>query len=250
MGADQLLYRCSYSDGTHVVVVDDLTTNTVQTVTEAPDEPWRSGSMAPNGGFVAFTGTPAGAEGAAPTDVFVFDVRSRTLDRLPRDYGGAVNRDSVSAGISIDGQTVLVSSSAPPSRPAATGEVYLFDRRSHQFTLVPSPDRLVGLPALSGDGRHVAFAAQPGDNQNIAAYVFDAGSPAPVVVSPCAPATAGADCHVGVSEDGRKVTFTASRCVDVTGVPGRSDGIFTFDRSTGTMHRDGDARDTGGCTSP
>jgi hypothetical protein len=253
MGADVLLYRCSYADGTHQVIANDLTKNTVTPVTEAPDRPWRSGSMAPGGAFVAFTG--AGAVGApsapAPTDVFVFDLGAKTLDRLPRDIGGVADRSSTSAGISVDGRTVLVSTPPPPSRPDATEELYLFDRTTRQYTVVPTPGRVTGAVALSGDGRHVGFqAVPPTAGQGAAAYAFDFGGNASAFVSMCAGPGSDADCAVHISEDGGAVTFTAQPCVSVTGTSDRTGGTYTFDRAKGTIHKDADATDTRDCTPP
>lgn len=245
MGADVLLYRCSYSNGTHEVVANDLTRNTVTIVTEAPDRPWSSGSMAPGGGFVVFTGAAPATDSGGATDVFVFDLATKTLDRLPRDFGGATDRDSVSAGISIDGRSVLLST-ATSSAPANL-KLFLFDRQTRQFEAVPAPDRVVGDAVLSGDGHHVGFVAQPGPDQNDAVYVFDSGSPAVAFVSPCAPDGVAADCRVHITENGASVTFTASLCVTVTGTTDRSGGTYTFDRTTGTIRKDGPAGTSASC---
>ena len=241
MGADVLLYRCSYADGTHQVIANDLTKNTVTPVTEAPDRPWQSGSMAPGGGFVVFTG--AGAVAApnqpGPTDVFVFDLVSKTLDRLPRDFDGVTDHSSMSAGISIDGSTVLVSTGA---------QLYLFDRRSRAYTLVPTPNRLTGSAALSGDGKHVGFEAHPTPEQGPAAYAYDAGGSTAAFISLCAGPGSDTDCRVGISESGSAVTFNAEPCVSVTGTNDRTGGTYTFDRDRGTVHKDADAAETRDCT--
>ena len=59
-----------------------------------------------------------------------------------------------------------------PSRPAANGELYLFDRQARAFTLVPTPDRLVGAAVLSGDGRHVGSAIQAAHRAQMMFYAF------------------------------------------------------------------------------
>lgn len=248
MGADVLLYRCTYPGGTHVVIANDLTRNTVTPVAEASDRPWRSGSMAPGGAFVVFTGegTTSTPGGPAPTDVFVYDLGGKALDRLPRDFGGLRDRSNTSAGISIDGRSVLVSTAAPPTRPGGNRELYLFDRTSRMYTLVPTPDRLVGVAALSGDGEHVGFAAIPGPGQGTAAYAYDAGEASASFISLCG--TSDHDCAVGISENGGAVTFTAEPCVSVVGTSDRTGGTYTFDRAKGTVHKDADAAETRDCT--
>jgi hypothetical protein len=207
--------------------------------------------MAPGGAFVVFTGagTVTAPGAAAPTDVFVFDLGAKTLDRLPRDFGGTADRSSTSRGISIDGTTVLVSTPPPPSRPDATEELYLFDRTTRQYTVVPSPDHVTGAAALSGDGRHVGFeAVPPTAGQGAAAYAFDRGDDTSAFISLCSPSGSDADCDVHISEDGGTVTFTAEPCVPVTGTSDRTGGTYTFDRAKGTIHKDADAAETRDCT--
>ena len=244
MGADVLLYRCEYGAnggdaGTHEIVVHDLTTNKVQIITEAPDRPWLSGSMAPTGKFVVFTGSQTVYHQRTPSDVFVFEVSTAAIDRLPRDYGGATNRDGHADGISGDGRTVLLSSWRPPGDPSTNAELYLFDRQTRQFSLVPTSGVMVGSPALSGDGHHVAINAKPEPKADNAVYAYDVGATSAELVSRCTPDAAGnPDCKVGISEDGRRVTFTAWPCIAVTGTDDRSGGTYTFDRSTGTIHKD------------
>ncbi|HZQ85546.1 MAG TPA: hypothetical protein VFA83_11940 [Acidimicrobiales bacterium] len=250
MGGDVLLYRCRYADDSQVVIANDLTNNTVTPVKESPDRSWRSGSMAPGGAYVVFTGSGPGTSTTTSTDVFVFDLGTKTLDRLPRAFGGQTDRDAESRGISIDGRSVLVSSTAPPTRPGATGELYLFDRLTRSFALVPGPDNMIGTAALSGDGRHVGFEAVPATDQGPAAYAYDAGAAAASFVSLCGEVGSDTDCGVHISEDGSAVTFTAAPCVSVTGTSDRTGGTYTFDRGKGTVHKDADAVDTRDCTPP
>ncbi|MEW2524175.1 hypothetical protein [Streptomyces sp. NPDC047071] len=94
-------------------------------------------------------------------DVFVRDLRSGRTERVSvGDDGAQLDGSTSEAGISADGRYVAFSSDAPgvaPGQPTGGGEkVFVRDRTAGRTELVPTEGNS-GSPAISGDGRYVAY---------------------------------------------------------------------------------------------
>lgn len=155
----------------------------------------REASVSGSGRFVAFTSR---ADNLVPgdkphsEDVFVRDVKlNRTVlvSRLGK-RGPRANRNSGRPSISADGRFVAFQSRADnlsPADPDVNQDIYVKDLRTGRLILVsrglggkPSDGRS-GVPAISSDGRFVAFAStaanlSPGDTDHyMAFYRFEIG---------------------------------------------------------------------------
>jgi Tol biopolymer transport system component len=157
--------------------------------------------------------------------------------------------------------------------PMENYDVFLYDWTAGSTTLVSrsgtspgfSGDRASAQPAISADGRYVAFASSATDlirgladtNQTSDVFLFDRVTGATILVSRSSaagpPKTAdGASTHPLLSADGRYVAYE-SEATDLvpgqTDIPGAPD-VFLFDRVTGTTtlvsHSRGNAADAAG----
>ncbi|MCI3935067.1 TolB family protein [Streptomyces sp. AN091965] len=94
-------------------------------------------------------------------DVFVRDLRSGRTERVSvGDDEAQLDGSTSEAGISADGRYVVFSSDAPgvvPGQPTGGSEqVFVRDRAAGRTELVPTEGNS-GSPAISGDGRYVAY---------------------------------------------------------------------------------------------
>ncbi|HET9769577.1 MAG TPA: hypothetical protein VFS16_01715, partial [Acidimicrobiia bacterium] len=171
------------------VFVRDLVAGTTVEVRNAGGEPGDDASSAPalsaDGRVVAFvtaaTNLVPGDTGGA-SDVVVFDRVSGGLERVSVGPGNTpADRDSDAPHLSADGRFVAFSSEATNLSPADTNkraDIFVRDRRLGTTTRVsvgPAPagpgagpvateaDRSSAHPALSGDGRFVAFESAAGN---------------------------------------------------------------------------------------
>jgi Tol biopolymer transport system component len=159
--------------------------------------------------------------------VFACDLRSGRIERADVSDSGA-QPDSYSYGgaISADGRYVVFTSAAGNLVPGATAgveNVYLRDLRRHHTELISastgSGPQVGGSsqPAVSADGRYVAFSSNradlvPGDTNSAAdVFVRDRRTGSTVLVSvhsDGAPAAAGSF-RPSISADGSRVVFTS-----------------------------------------
>jgi len=135
---------------------------------------------------VAFASTsPALARGDtnAVSDVFVYDVKARRLNRVSVSSRGAqANKPASHPAISGDGRLVVFESAATNLAPVATrrgsdtaaSEIFLHDRRTGQTTCVSEGSariqRKLGLPyhtntepSISADGRYICYLTRLSD---------------------------------------------------------------------------------------
>ncbi len=196
-------------------------------------------------------------------DVYAMDLTSGAVTRISVDGNGVQSSlgFSFSPAVSADGQVVAFASSAPlnaaAARQAARGthsnlrQVYVRDLADGSTTLISGagenwPDGASVRPAISGDGRFVAFASDATnlvrDDRNRAADIFlhDRRTGATALVSRSAeggPAN-GRSLAPAVSFDGRFVAFQsdASNLVCARHCPSSSGDInllwdvFVWDR--------------------
>lgn len=188
-------------------------------------------------------------------DVFVYDRVTETLDRVSVAVDGTEgNGSSFFASISDDGRYVAFHSEATnlhPDDTDATADVYVKDRQTNAVHLISS-DGLGGsgdgpshVPALSGDGRYVAFESAAsnlvaGDNNNkFDVFVRDLQNGTTELVS---------DSHEGfaaddnsflpqISADGRYVAFESYATNIVTGDTNAVGDVFVHDRNDGSTIR-------------
>jgi Tol biopolymer transport system component len=241
--------------GAHTTSLVSVSTSEVQgnSDSEAP-------SISADGLRVAFTSfgdnlVPADTNDS--DDVFVRDLGAGTTLRIsiPGALGQA-NDDSTNPSISADGRWVAFSSHADNLVPVDTnGTLDVFVRDLQNFSTervslssaeVQGNDRSV-LPAISGDGRYVAFVSEasnlvPGDTNDPTpgqigggddVFVRDrvAGRTTRVNVRSNGNQTAGDVSSPAISADGRWVAFS-SRATNLLGndLNGNDADVFLHDR--------------------
>ena len=208
---------------------------------------WDNEDVAINadGRFVAFTSSasnlvPGDANGQK--DVFV---RDRLTDRTERVSIGADGRESANsssvASISADGRFVAFIMGVPDPRGApylVRWDVFVRDRTGGTTERVTSPGRpgadSAEAPAISPDGRFVAFASRAADPvKGSVLFIRDRDTGAIQEL----PGTGGASGPLSVSDGGRLVAFTSGATDLVAGDTNRDTDVFAADRSAGTVER-------------
>lgn len=208
-------------------------------------------------------------------DIYLFDSRDRRLHRVSLDSGGrqAAAGESVTPAASGDGRYVVFASSADLDRSSAHSSrgrpnpaVFLRDRLRNLTTRVglarggQMPDGASWAPAISADGRYVAFVSAATNlvstDRNRAPDVFlaDLQGGAVQLVSRKAgdavPAN-GASANPVLSADGRFIAFQSeasnmvcARCTMTTEDVNLLWDVFLLDRESRTILRI--SRDTAG----
>ena len=248
------------TNGFEDVFVADRMTGAVERVSVTTagvqgDRNSRFASISADGRYVAFessaTNLVAGDTNGS-FDVFVHDRQTGTTERVSVDSSGAqANSDSLFAAISADGRYVAFESAATNLVAGDTNacmDVFVHDRqtgttvRASVDSSGTQGDSYSLYPAISADGRYVAFASQAtnlvaGDTNGWAdIFVRDlqTGTTERVDVGPGG-AEGDADSSVpSISADGRYVAFE-SQATDL--VAGDTNGwidVFVRDRQNGT----------------
>jgi TolB protein len=211
-----------------------------------PDQP----AVSAGGRYVAFT---SGASNLVPGDtngafdVFVRDTRMLTTSRVSLTAdGGQVDGMSYSQDISADGRYVVFTSKGTnilPGDPNPVGNVYLRDRVAGTTVRATPPASRAGWPAISADGRYVAYATAqplvPGDtNQREDVYVWarETGALERVSVSTTGGYPDRGSHSPSLSNDGRLVAFY-SEATNLVPRHGYHPGVFVRDRMAGTTTR-------------
>jgi surface antigen len=229
-------------DATQDVFVRDLVTSTTRLVSRATGSSGAKAndtSSAPaishDGRYAAFTSQAANldpADGDGASDVFVRDLQTETMMLASRASGSAGVKDrSIDPAVSSDGRYVAFVSNASkldPDDVDTVADVFVRDVQAGTTTLVSRAAGFSGAkgddasssPAISGDGRYVAFTSQasnldPDDrDHSLDVFVRDVQAGTTTLVS----RPAGTEAVWGeypssspaISGDGRYVAFVSA----------------------------------------
>jgi len=218
-------------------------------------------ALSGDGRYIAFESEASNlvpADSNGQWDVFVHDRQTGATTRVSvASNGSPANGASDFPTLSADGRYVAFGSQASNLVPADTNgawDVFVHDRQTATTTRVSvASDGTPGnghsaIPALSADGRHVAFISQasnlvPGDNNRIGildVFVHDLDTGATTLVSVASDggqANDGSETLIRLSADGRYVAFVSPA---TNLVPGDTNGAFddfVHDRQTGATTR-------------
>jgi len=260
-----------YETDTHVLMLRDRTEDAVRPLQrgrEPPNGPSRTASMSADGRYVAFaSGATNLVDGDDANgmidDVYLADTAGMTFRRIS---AGAAETEpqagsAFAPAISEDGRFVAFSSTAPIDARAAASKIrvlniYLYDTRTGTTSAVTvshrrgTADGSSYSPAISGDGRYVAFVSNAtnlmrrGDrNRTSDVYLRDtvAGTTELISRTPSGDGGNGSSRHPAISADGRYVVFQSEAsdlaCGERCAVPDRDINlvadIFRRDRQTG-----------------
>jgi Tol biopolymer transport system component len=219
--------------------------------------PSHATSLSADGRFVVFTSeaanlVPGDTNGA--TDVFVHDLQTgQTVRASVTSKGAQGNGFSGDGVISADGHYVAFDSYARNLVPRDTNggrDVFLHDLRTGKTTRLDvnsygrqtTRSSMSGQPAISGDGRYVAFTSTAtnlvsGDtNRSPDVFVRDRKSGRTVRVSlgvrsrQARDATRGGSSYPSISADGRLIAFVSSATNLVSRDTNRRADVFVRDR--------------------
>jgi Tol biopolymer transport system component len=217
------------------VFIVDLLTNKIERVSvNDRQEQGNAASYEPavsaDGRFVAFHSSAANlvlADTNGVSDIFIHDRLTHTTERVSvSSFGGQANGGSFAAAVSADGAVVAFDSLATnlaTGAAAAGADVLVHDRRSGITTLVStaadgSPaDGASFRPALSADGRVVAFSSQaanlvPADSNgqsDVFLHDLQTAATTRVSVRHSGGQADGASSAVAVSADGSFAAFVS-----------------------------------------
>ena len=271
----------SVGDGTVMgteIVLRDRVQNTARRVSRGTSEgsvqeSSRAPAISEDGRVVAFasgaTDLVAGRdENGTKEDVYLFEVTTGLVRRISVDSQGVQRPDGASfaPSVSADGRYVAFTSTATldggearssSGRPVAS--VYVRDLQlgvTERVSVCPDgmlPDGGSSDPAISRDGRYVAFASEatnlvPGDrNRSADVFLRDLRTHSSVLISRSANGGAanGRSGNPAVSADGRFVAFQsqasdlicARRCPAAVEDINLLSDVFLFDRGNGVMIR-------------
>lgn len=224
---------------------------------EANGLPVSAPAVSQSGAIVAFDSTATNlvagdANGAA--DVFVRDTVNNTTTRVSIATSGIEgNSDSFGPALSDDGRFVAFASNASNLVAGASGtQVYLRDRTNGTTTLVSrntvanAGNGVSKGPAVSGDGRFVAFTSTSTDlvaadtNAHTDVFVRDMLLGTTLRASVRTTGLQGNDespTTPGITSDGRYVVFTSLSSNLVSGDANGTWDVFVFDRTLLTTAR-------------
>jgi Tol biopolymer transport system component len=177
-----------------------------------------------DGRYVAFTSSAPNLADGVPsnaTEVFVRDLRNHTTVWVSGPVAPALRGDSFAPSISADGRRIAFASRSPGLLLpfGATRGALVRDLGEGPLTLASRADGsegepLIGggSPALSADGRNLAFTALPPRGGDLSVMVRDLTVGATAVLGGPGETDAsfGSVSAPSISGDGRLVTFTAA----------------------------------------
>jgi Tol biopolymer transport system component len=110
--------------------------------------------------------------------------------------------------------------------------VFVQDVRTGTTTAIPDRGAMAGEPALSADGRTVAFTLRSAAGSSVHAHDLDSGRTE--LISRAAAPAAGSSSRPSISGDGRRVAFTSDAWNLSERKCNAARGIFVRDRDRGT----------------
>ncbi|MEX1019067.1 MAG: carboxypeptidase regulatory-like domain-containing protein, partial [Litorilinea sp.] len=190
-------------------------------------------------------------------DIFVYDRAAAQMARVSvTSAGGQGTRDSYLPAIAADGNVVAFVSQARnlvADDTNSAADIFVHDRRTGQTQRVSvsstgaqaNGTSGISAPALSADGRYVAFASLannlvPGDTNNAAdVFIHDrqTGHTQRVSVRSAGAQADGASTAPTLSGDGRYVAFLSSAPNLASGDPAAQTHVYLHDRQTRTTVR-------------
>jgi Tol biopolymer transport system component len=217
-----------------------------------------SPAISANGRYVAFRSSASNLVGSDTNqafDVFVHDQANGTTTRVSVATGGAQGNDQSGApSISASGQWIAFASAASNLVPNDTNnqqDVFVYDQLTRTTTRVSvgaggaQGNDVSWQPAISADGRWVAFASQANNlvagDTNLAFDVFVHDRQTRTTTR-ASVATAGAQANdvsrdPTISADGRLVAFASVANNLVPGDTNVREDVFVHDRETGATTR-------------
>src|SRR3990172_7658500 len=215
-------------------------------------------AISADGRFVAFssdaTNLVSGDTNLA-SDIFVRDRQTGSTERVSVDGAGSqANGSSYEPAISADGRFVGFSSMASnlvPGDTNGTRDIFVHDRqtgateRANVDSAGSEANAAAFFPAISGDGRFVAFSSDAGNlvpadaNGTTDIFVRDrqAGTTERASLNSAGSEGNGASDESAVSSDGRFVTFRSLSSNLVAGDTNSVHDVFLHDPQTGTTDR-------------
>lgn len=246
------------NDKSDIFIHDRQTSNTTLISKDSNGKPGNNDSDAPSisadGRYVVFMSLAdnlAQGDTNGNPDIFIHDRQTGETKLVSRNSGGkSGNSDSRESAISPDGKYVAFKSAADNLVPGDTNgksDIFVHDVQTGSTTLISkdingkSANGPSSLPALSGDGRYVAFESVAsnlvsGDtNGHPDAFVHDRKTGKTSIVSSAndgAPGNSDGCMVPAISFDGRYVAFE-SRAANLVPGAGDSNGmnnVFVRDR--------------------
>lgn len=206
-------------------------------------------SISSDGRLVAFVSLSSNlVTGVSGHQIYVRDRQTGQTTVVSKSSAGVTGGGTSNApAISADGRFVAFVSTSGNLVPSVSGtQIYVHDRQTAQTTLISQDNSAVpgngvsATPAISADGRFVAFASlstnlgAAGGNQQI--YIHDRltganGNTSLISKDSGATAGNGNSSTPSVSGDGRYVAFVSGATNLVAGFSGQQ--IYVHDRNTG-----------------
>jgi Tol biopolymer transport system component len=217
-----------------------------------------SPSISPDGRYVAFASAATDlvpGDTNARSDIYVYDRVTGDMERVSvKSNGEEVNGDSSSPSVSTDGWEIAFSSIASDlvsSDTNARRDIFVRERRNPTTRRVSvstsgvQGDRDSHTPAISSNGRYVAFASSAtnlvlGDtNGRSDIFVHDRQTRATARVSVTSRGGQGNGDSTApsISTDGRYVAFLSTSSNLVSGDTNARIDVFVHDRQTGETRR-------------
>ena len=241
--------------GNNDVFVRDTQSNTTTRVSVDSADVEQSGSsdfvaISGDGRFVAFNSGAANLvvnDNNGSADVFVRDTQLNTTTRVSVDSSGIeANGASAAVAISADGRYVAFASFASnlvANDTNGSADVFVRDTQLNTTTRVSvdnSGAQITGAssaPAISADGRYVAFLAANGFVQDVFVRDTQLNTTARASVSSSGAAVSSNVPSVAISGDGRYVAFASDAANLVPNDNNGQQDIFVRDMQSSTTTR-------------